>query len=103
MKGWIAVLLLLPAVSPAFASSRARRGAELFVASGCQHCHSVDHVGGKRGPDLSNVGRTLKKVAIRRQIMQGGAQMPPFGQMLQPDEIKDLVAYLHSCRQNPGK
>lgn len=103
MKKWIAALTLLMAVCPAFASSRTRRGAELFAASGCQHCHSMDHVGGKKGPDLSNVGAKMKKAAIRRQIIKGGAQMPPFGQVLQPADIKDLVAYLHSCRQNPGK
>lgn len=102
MRGWVAALLLLT-VCPAFASSRSQRGAVLFATSGCQHCHSVNHVGGKKGPDLSNVGRTVKKAAIRRQIIEGGNEMPPFGQVLEPAEIKDLVAYLHSCRVKQGR
>jgi len=103
MRGWFAAVTLFVAVCPAFASSRSQRGAELFAASGCQQCHSMNHVGGKRGPDLSNVGRTVKKSAIRRQIIDGGKQMPPFGHVLEPAEIRDLVAYLHSCREKPGK
>lgn len=103
MKERIAVLALLVAVCPALASSRSQRGAALFAASGCQHCHSMNHVGGKKGPDLSNVGRRLHQAALRKQIIDGGAQMPPFGEVLKPAEIRDLVAYLHSCRQMPGK
>ena len=103
MKGWVAALVLVVAVCPAFASSRSRRGAVLFASSGCEHCHSVNHVGGKKGPDLSNVGRTAKKAAIQKQIIYGGDQMPPFGKILEPAEIKDLVAYLHSCREKTRK
>lgn len=98
-----AALLLLVTVCPAFASSRTRRGAQVFATSGCQHCHSMNHIGGKKGPDLSSVGRTVKKTEIRRQIVEGGDQMPPFGQVLEPAEVKDLVAYLHSCRKKPAK
>lgn len=103
MKRWVAALILLPVVCPAWASSRSRRGAELFATSGCQHCHSMNHVGGKKGPDLSNVGRTVNKAALRRQIVEGGDEMPPFGDVLEPAEVKDLVAYLHSCRAKTGK
>ncbi len=103
MKAGLFALILLLAASPAFASSRSQRGAALFGTCGCQHCHSIDHVGGHKGPDLSNVGRTMKKAAIRRQIVEGGKQMPPFGYILEPAEIKDLVAYLHSCREMPAK
>lgn len=107
MKGCFAKVWLLSflavAACPAFASSRTQRGAELFNASGCRHCHSIGHVGGKKGPDLSNIGRTAKKAAIRKQILKGGNGMPAFEQILQPPEIKDLVAYLHSCRQKPVK
>lgn len=100
MKVWF-LWVLLAASCPAFASSRTQRGAELFASSGCGHCHSINHVGGKKGPDLSNIGRTVKKAAIRKQILEGGNGMPPFEQVLQPAEIKDLVAYLHSCRRKP--
>ena len=29
--------------------------------------------------------------------------MPAFGDVLQPDEINDLIAYLHSCREKPAQ
>lgn len=93
--------VLLFAACPACASSRTQRGAELFTSSGCRHCHSINHVGGQKAPDLSNIGRTVKKAAIRKQILEGGNGMPPFEQVLGPAEIKNLVAYLHSCRRKP--
>ena len=80
------------------ASSAEGRGATVFAESGCQHCHSVHHYGGTKGPDLSGVGRLLNKTQIRIQILQGGHQMPPFADILKKFEVDDLVAYLHSCR-----
>jgi len=96
-----AVLLLVLTFSiPAFASSRSQRtrGAAIFASTGCDHCHSIRNAGGHRGPDLSSVGRTMKKAAIRKQIAEGSKVMPAFGEILQPPQIDDLVAYLRSCR-----
>jgi mono/diheme cytochrome c family protein len=62
------------------------------------HCHSIRNEGGHKGPDLSGVGRRLKKDQIRRQIVGGSKLMPPFGDDLQDEDLKDLLAYLHSCR-----
>jgi len=95
-----AALLLIPC-SIAIGSSRKQQrdhGAALFASSGCLHCHSIGDVGGHRGPDLSDVGRTTRKTAIRRQIINGSNIMPPFRDVLAPAEINDLVAYLRSCR-----
>jgi mono/diheme cytochrome c family protein len=87
----------------ALASSRTQRtqGAVVFQASGCQHCHTIHNVGGHRGPDLSGVGRRKSKAAMRHQIVYGSKIMPAFGESLDPGEINDLVAYLHSCRDKP--
>jgi hypothetical protein len=35
---------------------------------------------------------------MRRQIIEGSKVMPPFGEDLQGTDLKDLLAYLHSCR-----
>ena len=107
MRSWLpAVVLLLGCCCFAFASSREQRerGAADFASSGCQHCHSIGGVGGHRGPDLSGVGRAKSKTAIRRQILDGSDVMPSFREVLAPEEIKDLVAYLRSCRskQHPA-
>ncbi len=104
MKLRFAVFLLVFAcASFAFASSRGKRerGAAVFQATGCQHCHTINRVGGHKGPDLSDVGRRLPKSAMREQIVHGSKVMPAFKDVLAPDEIKDLIAYLHSCRKKP--
>jgi len=106
MKSWPAIPALFFVFSlPMLASSKEQRarGASLFVSSGCQHCHMIDNVGGHRGPDLSNVGRTANKSAIRDQILYGSKIMPAFEDVLEPQDIDDLIAYLHSRRQKSAR
>jgi len=79
------------------------RGAYAFTDNGCQQCHTIHNSGGKKGPDLSAVGRRLNDAQIRAQIMNGGKQMPPFADILQLTEADDLVAYLHSLRDKEKK
>src|ERR1700722_5737658 len=91
--------LVVTSFPPAFALSSAKhRGAGVYVDNDCRHCHSMHHDGGTKGPELSGVGRLLSKNQIRTQILHGGHQMPPFGEVLRKSEVDDLVAYLHSCR-----
>jgi ubiquinol-cytochrome c reductase cytochrome b subunit len=99
------VILMLLFCSFALASSRSQRarGAAVFAESGCQHCHTMQNVGGHKGPDLSGVGRRKSKAAMRKQIVYGSKVMPAFGDVLEPDEINDLIAYLRSCREKPAK
>lgn len=90
----------LPVVH-AYSNESKKAGAALFHERGCEHCHGANGTGGERGPDLSTVGRRLKKEQIEHQIHNGGAMMPAFGDVLQPDEIKDLVDFLHDKRKAP--
>jgi mono/diheme cytochrome c family protein len=70
-------------------------GAVLFHEKGCEHCHGVSGVGiSGKAPSLLTVGKRLKKDAIEKQIHDGGQNMPPFGDALQPDEITALVDML---------
>jgi mono/diheme cytochrome c family protein len=89
----------------AFASSRSQRahGAQVFADTGCTHCHSIKNVGGHKGPDLSGVGRRKSKAELQQQIVYGDKVMPAFGDDLEPGDLKDLIAYLKSCRQKPAK
>lgn len=73
-------------------------GPTLFRERGCAHCHEIEGVGGEKGPDLSGVGRRMKKDAIEKQIVDGGDTMPAFGQALPSEEIAALVSYLHKCK-----
>jgi len=101
MKLWLACFVLfVVSSSVVMASSRKQReqGAAVFASSGCQHCHSIHHVGGHRGPDLSGVGRRKKKSEMLRQITYGSKIMPAFGDSLSKPEIDALIAYLRSCR-----
>lgn len=77
-------------------------GAALFHEKGCEHCHGVNGVGipGK-APSLLTVGKRLKKDAIEKQIHDGGQNMPPFGDALQPDEITALVDMLAKQKKAP--
>jgi mono/diheme cytochrome c family protein len=97
--------MLMVCSTQGFAFSRNQRahGASVFVASGCSHCHSMRNVGGHKGPDLSGVGRRLKKDQMRRQITGGSRLMPPFGDTLQEMELADLISYLRYCRDKQKK
>ena len=106
MKFWLAVLaLLLVFRLPLRASTQEQRarGAAVFAASGCQHCHSIRNVGGHKGPDLSGVGKRKKKPAMLNQILYGSKVMPAFEDILDPSDVNDLIAYLRSCRDKPAK
>jgi len=81
-------------------SNPAPKGAKTFTESGCPQCHTIQHNGGTKGPDLSAVGSRLKEDQIRTQITKGGKQMPAFGKVLEPSEIDDLVAYLSSLKDD---
>jgi mono/diheme cytochrome c family protein len=91
------------AVVHAYSTETKKSGAMLFHEKGCEHCHGVDGRGGELGPDLSTVGKRLRREQIEHQIREGGAAMPAFGDVLQPDEIKDLVDYLRAKRKAPKK
>jgi mono/diheme cytochrome c family protein len=84
-----------------YLSDSKKSGAVLFHEKGCEHCHGVDGRGGDLGPDLSTVGKRLSKQQIEHQIYDGGAAMPAFRDALQPDEIKELVDFLHAKRRAP--
>ena len=106
LSGLFIASFFVSTASPlAFAASRAQRehGAQVFNANGCLHCHTMGSTGGTRGPNLSGIGRTAKPEEMRKQIVQGGKGMPAFGEVLQPKELDDLIAYLRSCKAKPKK
>ena len=80
------------------------RGASVFHTKGCERCHSITGIGGDRAPDLSSIGQRRGTGQIKKQILKGGKGMPPFKDVLTEGEVKDLVAFLTSCRTNsaPG-
>ena len=71
---------------PALASStyqhldpQAKAGAILMHDEGCLACHTVNGVGGQRGPDLSKVAERVTRDELTTRILNGGGGMPAYG------------------------
>jgi cytochrome c oxidase subunit 2 len=101
-----------PAAEPA--TEAARRGREVFVASGCGSCHQVSgHAGadGRVAPDLThlasrptigagmlpNTRAALTGWIAATQQIKPGANMPSFNQLPGPD-LHALSSYLEGLR-----
>lgn len=84
------------------ASSAALHGQVLFHDKSCEYCHTINGLGGLRGPNLSNVANRLTGQDMVIRILNGGHNMPAFGAILNPDQVSDLVAYLQTRRLHPG-
>jgi ubiquinol-cytochrome c reductase cytochrome b subunit len=63
-------------------------------------------VGGQRGPELDEVAVSLTQDQLIRQVIQGGGNMPAYGNKLSPAETTALVAFLetlHPAGQAPAR
>jgi ubiquinol-cytochrome c reductase cytochrome b subunit len=78
-----------------------RRGALLLQQKQCRNCHSLQGVGGKRGPALDSIATEMTEDQIIRQILQGGGNMPAYGNALNPVETEALTRFLMTLR-GPG-
>jgi mono/diheme cytochrome c family protein len=79
-----------------------KAGAILFRDKGCEHCHGVGGIGGKKGPSLVDIrkDKAWPPEKITEQILNGGKKMPPFSDSLSDPEIAQIVAYLRA-KQRP--
>jgi len=83
-----------------------RQGALLFQVKQCRNCHALDDTGGQRGPSLDSVAVRLTQDQLIRQVIQGGGNMPAYGNNLSPAETTALVAFLetlHPPKQAPAR
>ncbi|HEV3082448.1 MAG TPA: cytochrome b N-terminal domain-containing protein [Gemmataceae bacterium] len=81
------------------------QGAALFQNKDCRNCHALQGSGGKRGPDLTLVGKKLTRDQLIDQISNGtpgGGNMPAYGKQISPAEMTALVDFLTSLRP-PGQ
>jgi ubiquinol-cytochrome c reductase cytochrome b subunit len=77
---------------------RELQGAVVFQYKTCRNCHALDGKGGRRGPDLTDVGTRLTRDQLIRQVLQGGGDMPAYGKQLNPAEVEALVGFLATLR-----
>ena len=101
------------------ASTPAARGEHVYNTMGCLACHSREAV----APPLQGLAGSAVRLTDRRvvwaddaylheSIVNPGAKivagylpsMPSYGQMLSPQQVTDLIAYLHTLSSNdaPG-
>jgi cytochrome c oxidase cbb3-type subunit 3 len=82
-----------------------QRGMKDFDSFNCSGCHAAN-AGGGMGPSLSNdlwIYRS-SPANIYLDIVQGrSAGMPAFGAMLPDRTVWELVAYIQSISEKPGK
>lgn len=77
-----------------------REGAIVFQNKQCRNCHSVGVEGGLRGPALDSIATRMTEDQIIRQVLQGGGNMPAYGNSLNPSETTALVRFLTTLRGN---
>jgi ubiquinol-cytochrome c reductase cytochrome b subunit len=71
-----------------------RQGALVLQNKQCRNCHSLAGAGGQRGPALDTVASRITEDQIIRQILQGGGNMPAYGNALDPSQTKALTRFL---------
>ncbi len=86
----------LPAQVVGTAGGPIAQGARLFYEKGCINCHLIAGHGGRRGPDLTNVGSRLSRNEIILRISNGGINMPAFAGTMTPEEMNQLADFLLS-------
>ena len=85
-------------------SAAVARGKEVFDKK-CGVCHYADSDAKKIGPGLKGIGKRgtftvnnnkVTDESLKTWIENGDTLMPPFKDVLEPAQIKDVVAYLKS-------
>jgi ubiquinol-cytochrome c reductase cytochrome b subunit len=77
-----------------------RQGALVLQDKQCRNCHAIAGSGGQRGPALDMIASRMTEDQIIRQVLQGGGNMPAYGNALSPSETKALMQFLMTLRSN---
>jgi ubiquinol-cytochrome c reductase cytochrome b subunit len=82
-----------------------RQGAVVLQAKQCRDCHALGGQGGQRGPALDDIAIRMTPPELVRQVVQGGGNMPAYGNALNPSEVQALVQFLSTLRggQHPAE
>lgn len=93
---WITLPLLLGSGSgmaqQSFPPAQIKKGAEVY-ASHCESCHGVRMQGPQWGIDLATFPRDNPR-RFTESVTNGTKLMPPWGDVIKPDDIQALWAYV---------
>ena len=81
------------------AEGDAAAGEAVFASAGCGGCHTLEAAGasGAVGPNLDESKPDAALVVDR--VTNGAGAMPPFGDQLSEQQIKDVAAYVVASTQ----
>jgi mono/diheme cytochrome c family protein len=91
-----------PAKKPGGNSAAAARGKDIFEKK-CGICHYADSDAKKIGPGLKGLSKRgtfsvnnnkVTDETLKTWIENGDTLMPPFKDVLEPPQIKDIIAYV---------
>ncbi len=93
-----------PAAGAKASAASAARGKEIFDNK-CGICHYADSDAKKIGPGLKGIGKRgtftvnnnkVTDESLKTWIENGDSLMPPFKEVLEAPQIKDVVAYVRT-------
>ncbi len=97
---WVPVMSAdakVPDAVTAVLAPNEQHGAVVFVQKSCFACHTIAGAGGRRGPDLSDVGARIPRDRIVERILTGGGgAMPAFSGNISTSDLDDLVSFLET-------
>ncbi len=71
-----------------------KTGERLFQEMKCIYCHKIGDIGGKSGPNLTEVQNRLTQQQLVIRITNGAEDMPAYGGSLNPEELAAIVVFL---------
>jgi cytochrome c6 len=100
------VLLLCAGFAAQALPTRAQTGGGALYKSKCVACHGADGKG-ETAVGKANKIRDLGSADVQKQsddeiagiIGNGKGKMPAYGKSLNPEQVKDLVAYIRSLKK----
>jgi len=89
--------------TPAYTPAEVASGKQQYSVQ-CAVCHFANSTAKKIGPGLKSIysrgkfagGEKVDDESMRKWIYNGGKDMPAFKDSLKPNEVRDLLAYLHT-------
>ncbi len=89
---WLVAMLCAAVAQEAFAPEQIRQGEEIYQLN-CSPCHGPRLHGEESAFDLRMFPRDQRERFIT-SVSRGRNQMPPWGELLSPEEINALWAYV---------